>query len=431
MDDIARLYQVFRQSSGITTDSRNVDSGQIFFALKGKRFDGNRYARSALENGAVSAVVDDPNVIESPAYILVDDALVALQKLSAHHRNQFDIDVIALTGTNGKTTTKELLDGALSTRYDVHATKGNLNNHIGVPLTLLGLKDHHQLAVIEMGASAIGEIEQLCRLALPTYGVITNIGAAHLEGFGSIEGVLTAKKELFDHLVDHKGTIFINGSDPRLCDLYAEYPRRKCYGNGRSDFEVVQQKCDPFLHLQLRIEGTIHTVQTSLIGQYNTMNVLSAFAMARQFDVGIEDIIRAVAFYRPQNNRSALKKVGTNHFIMDAYNANPTSMMEAITSFAQMNVEKKILVLGEMLELGTDSAYEHERLLNSIYDADWSNILVVGYGFKSAAKEKGLTYFDDVHGLAEWFASADIDHSWILLKGSRGVGLERLLEQLN
>lgn len=447
---IESLYNLYLQHPSITTDSRKVDAGQIFFAFKGEHFDGNQYATEVLQKGASVAVIDDASVIPAEVrtgteglqggYFLVPDVLTALQQLSAYHRQQFKtwkrpVKVIGITGTNGKTTTKELLRAVLSQKYSVLATEGNLNNQIGVPLTLLKVNQQHELAIIEMGANHPMDIADLCELVHPDFGLITNVGKAHLLGFGSLEGVIAAKTELYKSLAADGGIAFIDSFNQQLLFKAMEYGvscRPYIPGNVES--------CSPFLSLSLYDTEAIDPiiVNTHLIGSYNAINCQAAATVGRYFEVSVEQVKAAIEGYEPQNMRSQLVDLGQgNQLIMDAYNANATSMNAALTSFQLNEAPHKSVILGDMRELGAESQKEHEVILNFLFTSGikLDMIVLVGEEFCKAFQNKGLTYasqnamnvrcYEQVQALIDDQDVINNLGGTILVKGSRGVQLEK------
>ena len=384
------LYKIFRQHPHITTDSRNVAVDSLFFALSGERFNGNAFAKDALEKGAAYAIMDDTEYyFESDKTILVEDSLTTLQELARCHRQQFEIPVFAITGSNGKTTTKELLATVLSCHYNVHYTQGNLNNHIGVPLTLLSMPEDTEIAIIEMGANHIGEIATLCSIALPTHGLITNIGKAHLEGFGSLEGVKKAKAELYDFLATHNGLAFVNIDEDFLEALAEPVQYIARYGNGfgslRARFRAML--LDEFPHLKVYFiseEMEDFIVQTQIYGRYNYANILSAIAAGMYFRVPAHKIKTAIEAYVPASNRSQIMERGTNTIILDAYNANPVSMHKALESFTDVDAKYKVAILGDMLELGETSITEHQHMIEYALTLNLNSLVLVGKQFKIA-----------------------------------------------
>ncbi|MEM7102199.1 MAG: UDP-N-acetylmuramoyl-tripeptide--D-alanyl-D-alanine ligase [Bacteroidota bacterium] len=440
-DQINFLYDVFARSSGVTTDSRKINDGSIFFALKGERFDGNRFALKAIEQGAILAVVSDPNLAENDNCFLVEDTLVTLQQLARHHRRQFDIPFLAITGSNGKTTTKELTYAVLSKAYQTYATRGNLNNHIGVPLTLLDIGADAELAIVEMGANHVGEIGFLCSIAEPEYGLITNVGKAHLEGFGGIKGVIKGKGEMFRYLEANKGTAFVNLLQPHLSDMARGVEKIIGFGTTESQPYIVNLTDSyPFLSLEwcYNLEGKqeIQNIQTSLYGKYNFHNILAAIAVGWYFKVPPIDIKSAIEAYVPANNRSQIAKHGTNVFYLDAYNANPVSMRLALETFGALEETNKVTILGDMKELGHESTAEHQAiidLLNELTDSKFpiSNTILVGeefYQLSYFVSEK-LKFYRDTGALKDWFSKQKFTDTHFLIKGSRSIGLERLLDE--
>ena len=447
---IEEIYGLYSNTAGVCTDTRNIVCGGMFFALKGETFNGNRFAQAALDAGAAYAVVDEADVEESnpEKFILVEDVLTALQQISRYHRKRFRIPVLALTGTNGKTTTKELVAACLRKKYNVVATQGNLNNHIGVPLTLLRIDETTQAAVIEMGASAPGEIETLVKLACPSFGLITNVGKAHLQGFGSLEGVMATKGELYDNLNEYRKIAFVNIDNPILASMAVQRERMHIvpYGIKNDSAKViVDEGGSPFLKMVIpnpcftavKQEGKPDwiTVDTNLIGGYNADNVLAALCVALYMDVAVEDAVAAIGEYVPSNNRSQLTKTERNSLIVDAYNANPTSMRAAIENFAALKMPGKVLVLGDMLELGEDSLQEHKGILQLAAEKGFERIFLVGNEFAAAAAQVEMhsvecSLFEDSLKLQEYFKEKPLSGCSILIKGSRGKRLERIIEAL-
>lgn len=411
---VERLYDIFCTSEGVQTDSRKVQKGQMFFALKGGNFDGNKYASSALEAGAVVAVVDDPQVAVDERYVLVEDVLEALQAMAHLHRQRLAIPVLAITGTNGKTTTKELVAAVLSRKFRICYTQGNLNNHIGVPLTLLSIPRSTEFAIVEMGASAQREIALLASIAAPNYGLITNIGRAHLEGFGGVEGIRKGKGELYDYLAANDGVAIYRGDDAVLCEMVAEREglRAESYDSGVA-------------------EG----FRSNLVGDYNRFNIAAAVAVGRHFGVEEGQIAAAIAEYVPSNNRSQSMTTERNLLTVDCYNANPSSMAVAIANHlatSHADYEHKVLILGDMLELGEWSHEEHLRVLRQALAGNDVRVLVVGSNFAAAAAECGqrAICFQRAEEACEWLQRERLQRAFVLVKGSRGVGLERVLEAL-
>ncbi len=436
MISIPELYQLFLTTTGITTDSRKVERGSIFFALKGEHFDGNKFAEQTIEQGAAYSVIDDIKLKGIPKLIYVDNVLETMQLLANYHRKQFKIPIIAITGTNGKTTTKELLSSILSEHYRTHFTKGNLNNHIGVPLTLLSMPKETEIAVIEMGANHIGEIATLCKITAPTHGIITNVGKAHLEGFGSFEGVKKAKSELYNYLAENKGVAFINLDEPCLEDLARSIEHKVFYQKSVSpnlSVPVLETKLavtTPLIQIAFLSNRKNQTVEvnSNLFGLYNFNNLQSAVSIGRYFKVPGEKIKIAIEKYIPTNNRSQLLKHGTNTFILDAYNANPTSMRIALDNLSEMIGKKKIIVLGDMLELGDYSEEEHQSIFDYALSKPFFQFIFVGNEFgKNIAKNEAVHHFQNVVELKKWFDQQTYENALFLLKGSRGIQLEKLL----
>ena len=433
--EINELYELYQQSGKISTDSRHVEPGSLFFALKGDRFNGNHFAGQALEAGAAYAIVDEPEaLVPGSNRILVEDVLNTLQQLARFHRRKFNIPVIAVTGSNGKTTTKELLSAVLSVHYPTHFTRGNLNNHIGVALTLLAMPDHTEVAVIEMGANAQGEIAFLCQIAEPTHGVITNIGKAHLEGFGGIEGVKKGKSELYRYLEGRKGTIFVNVEEPFLRELSDTAPKRVLYGlseapaAGAYPIGIKLLEVQPFVHLAMADEtGQLLEIHSHLIGHYNVGNLTTAIALGQYFKVPAQKIKAAIEAYIPGMNRSQILSLGSNTMILDAYNANPSSMEAALRNFAALPQHPKVAILGAMFELGEAAAEEHARIGRLACELGFEEVVLVGADFQATAGALGLRHFPNVFALREWFKAQPWEGTHFLLKGSRGMQLEKVL----
>ena len=422
-----QLYNLFKDSTGVSTDSRTVDRGQIFFALWGDNYNGNKFAAEALARGAKCAVIDDP-LFETENTILVDDCLFELQALAAHFRKEMNVPVIAITGTNGKTTTKELLAAILLKKFKVHYTKGNLNNHIGVPLTILSAPAGTEMLIIEMGASHIGEIRTLCLIAKPDFGIITNIGTAHIEGFGSIDGVAKAKTELYEHLRKVNGIALYNDKDPLLAEKIFRIVNRAVPFSDPTGIDLLINKIPSDLNLRISVTFLHHTyeVSTNLFGSYNLENVRAAMATGLFLGVDIKDIIEAVEKYQPANNRSQIKDTKCNTLICDSYNANPTSMIVAIDSFLAIKADHKAIILGDMLELGEKSEEEHLKVLKAIQSGIAEKVFLVGPVFQKVSAKSGFKAFSNVDGLTEFLASEPLKGNTILIKGSRGIRLEKV-----
>lgn len=425
---IIDLYDLFIHNPQITTDSRNCPKGSIFFALKGDKFDGNQYAGKALASGCVYAVIDNPDYYIGERTILVDNVLKTLQQLAHHHRKVLGLPIIGITGTNGKTTTKELLAAVLSTKFNLLYTEGNFNNHIGVPLTLLRLTHDLEMAVIEMGASHPGDIKELVDIVHPNYGIITNVGRAHLEGFGSFEGVIRTKGELYDYIRRSKGKIFIKKENEYLQSI-AKGIEQITYGNGDDAFASGQVvSCDPFLVFNWKQQGKLHTVETHIIGSYNLDNVLAAVAVGRFFKIPAERISRAIAAYEPTNNRSQFKKTDNNELIIDAYNANPSSMKVALDNFITMPVQPKAIILGDMRELGPTSDELHAEVVAQIKKGQFDKVFLCGEHFSKVGKE--FSPFATTEAMVEELRKQPLKGYHILIKGSHSMGLEKLADIL-
>ncbi len=429
--DTSQIYKLYLENRLISTDSRRISPGCIFFALKGENFDGNQFAAQALEKGAAYAIVDDPAAVTSDKIFLVENTLEALQDLARLHRKSFGFPVIALTGSNGKTTTKELIRCVLSTRFNTYATQGNLNNHIGVPLTILSADERSvEMLIVEMGANHEKEIALLCSVAQPTHGLITNIGKAHLEGFGSLDGVKKAKGELYDYLSKKKGTVFVNAKNDILMEMAS---KRRAFGeiifynsdNQPSMPRIVGQS--PFISYTA---GDM-TVSTNLVGEYNFNNICAALSIAGYFGVPADDAHLAVSNYVPDNNRSQIVKQNSNTIILDAYNANPSSMTAALENFAKMEASHKMVVLGDMLELGNESRAEHELLGETIAKGKFDTVVLFGKEIAHALRSLPKAYyFPDKFSLHNWIMDNPRQNSLILIKGSRGMGLESIVNFL-
>ena len=466
--EIKELYEIYKAHPVVTTDSRNCPEGSIFFALKGETFDGNKFAMQALEKGCAYAVVDDLTqctmhnaqcTINESQFIEVDNVLDSLQQLARYHREQLDIPFVGITGTNGKTTTKELVATVLSKKYRVHYTQGNFNNHIGVPLTLLSIKPNCEMAVIEMGANHPGEIKALADIALPTCGLITNVGKAHLEGFGSLEGVINTKKELYDNLAERGGHVFVNAANPLLmkaldnaqCTTNGLEPWRKMHNvqltTYSSNAEVSADvngrllRCAPYVEFEWKSQLSTH-----FVGAYNLDNMLAAITVGLHFGVAEEDICDAISNYVPANNRSQLTKTERNTLIVDAYNANPTSMMAAIDNFELMEGENKLAILGDMLELGEQSEIEHQTIVRRLVESKIERVILVGKEFckctmhdaqptvlslgEKCTIDNRFVVYESLNALLESQCVETLQSQLILLKGSNGIGLYKLIPYL-
>lgn len=421
---IEEIYKIYQQFPHVQTDSRSLQKGEIFFALKGPNFNGNDFTKKALELGAAYVVVDEPVDVENERVIKVDDVLQTLQQLAKYHREQFDIPFIAITGSNGKTTTKELIHEVLSTTYKTYTTKGNLNNHIGIPLTILKIKPDAEMAVIEMGANHLNEIAGYCVYAQPLYGLITNIGKAHLEGFGGVENVKKGKGELFDYLKTHDGTAFVNTDDAAVFDLGKQVKKAVYYGSNSDNIKGKIIKNDPFIEVEIEGEPALQ-IQTNLVGAYNLPNILAAVCIGKNFAVNEQKIKKAIENYQPSNSRSQLIKKDSNTIILDAYNANPGSMKAAIENFASMKGEKKILLLGSMMEMGSDSQKEHADVISLINKYSWDAVVLVGKNFNEIKND--YINLEDSTEAANWLKTKSPKNSLILVKGSRSMQMEKAL----
>ena len=425
--EIEELYNRFTECNGLTTDSRHCPEGSMFLALKGETFNGNAFAAQSLAQGCRYAVVDEPQYAspENPRIILVDNCLETLQKLANYHRRRLGTRMIGVTGTNGKTTTKELIATVLGEKFKVLYTQGNFNNHIGVPLTLLCLKPEHEMAVIEMGANHPGEIKTLVHIAEPDYGIITNVGKAHLQGFGSFEGVIRTKGEMYDFLREKgNATIFIQNENPYLNKIAAGLT---CVRYGQTPGLDVTGKvvaCSPFLHFSWTAEGGSHEVQTHLIGAYNLDNALAAVAIGRYFGVEDTQICHALSSYVPQNNRSQLVHTASNTLIVDAYNANPTSMMAALENFRQMEAAHKVAILGDMKELGEGSHEEHQKVVDFLKECGFERVMLVGPEFGGTSSP--FEHYKDVKEVEALLAAHPLQGCCVLVKGSNSMKLSEL-----
>lgn len=428
---IQNIYEVFRQNPLICNDTRNILPGCIYWAIKGERFDGNTFTAQALENGAAYAVIDNEDFKINDKCLLVEDSLKALQDLATYHRQQLQIPIIAITGSNGKTTSKELLYRTLSTKYNTFATPGNLNNHIGLPLSLLKISGEHEVAVIELGANHQEENAFLCEICLPDYGIITNIGKDHLEGFGGIEGVEKAQIELFDFLKKNKGLAFVNADDERIIK-HLEGLKTFSYGTGNKTEITGKIKARfPFVLAEITDIAGKETIeiQSHLFGSFHLYNILAAASIGKVFGVNLQQVKKAVEDYIPANNRSQILKKDDNIFILDAYNANPSSMSGALADFTDYPAENKILILGDMFEMGEESEQEHLAIVKQIKADNFKQIVLVGTEFaKHAAEIPKADFLHNSEQLKEWYNKNTWQNTVFYLKGSRGMKLERMLE---
>jgi UDP-N-acetylmuramoyl-tripeptide--D-alanyl-D-alanine ligase len=432
MSVIERLYNEFVNSSGISIDTRTLKKNEMFFAISGENYDGNVFAQSALDAGASCVVVSDRSIV-GPKVICVQNSLVALQELASHHRDKLKIPVVAITGSNGKTTTKELINQVLSKKFQTVATKGNLNNHIGVPLSLLAISDTTEIAVIELGANHIGEIRFLCSLTRPTHGLITNIGKAHLEGFGSLEGVKIAKSELYDSLKGSSGVVFVNMSADYLEELSKNVQHKVKYAidNGSSDILIDYRFASDASGSGTRVvlqtsDGEKHPVESVLYGAYNVSNIATAVTLGLYFGVEIEDIAYAIKSYHPDNNRSQIVQKEGKTILLDAYNANPVSMELAVSDMAGRN-ETKCLILGGMNELGDHAHSEHLKLLELVSRFEWGEVLLIGEHFAEMHQSFDFRWFGDVYECQNYLERHLLPDGVILVKGSRSLQMESLL----
>jgi UDP-N-acetylmuramoyl-tripeptide--D-alanyl-D-alanine ligase len=421
------LYKIYLEYSSVQTDTRKLQKGDLFFALKGPNFNANEFAQKAINAGAAYAIIDDEQYAVEGKTIVVSDVLISLQQLAKHHRQQFKIPFIAITGSNGKTTTKELIHVVLSSAFKTYTTEGNLNNHIGVPLTILKIKQDAEIAVIEMGANHLREIASYCTIALPTHGLITNCGKAHLEGFGSEEGVRKGKGELYDHLRAHDGTAFIMWDYPYLRAMSKSIPHIYIYGTNDADIVGNVLRSDQYLEVEFQkgFKGTIHT---NLVGDYNLPNVLAAVAVGKYFNVDEEKIKSSIESYTPTNSRSQLLQKNSNRIILDAYNANPTSMKAAIENFAKAEGNEKILALGAMAELGADSLKEHDDIIKEIDKHQWKDVILVGGDFMKV--DHTYRKFNSPTEAGEFIQNIKPQNAFFLIKGSRSMQMEKLLDYL-
>lgn len=421
-----QLYQLYLQHPSVKTDTRKLQPGDLFFALKGPTFDGNAFARQALESGAAFAIIDDQQYVLDHRTIVVEDVLNSLQQLALFHRKTFTIPFLAITGSNGKTTSKELIHQVLSGTYKTYTTQGNLNNQIGIPLTLLSVKRDAEIVVIEMGANHLKEIESYCTYTLPTHGIITNCGKAHLEGFGSMEGVRKGKGELYDFLRKDSGTAFVMSDYDYLQEMSAGIAEIITYGTKQGDVTGSVHKSDPYLEVNITKGTDIRLIRTRLVGEYNLPNVLVAVAVGKYFNVPDQVIKASIEAYTPSNSRSQLIQKGSNQIILDAYNANPSSMKSAIENFAHLKDYDKVLMLGAMAELGDDSLHEHQSLVQLIKGFTWKQVVLVGSEFLKI--NHPYLAFPDTALAGDWYRQQQFENTQILIKGSRSMEMEKILE---
>ncbi|MDX9696121.1 MAG: UDP-N-acetylmuramoyl-tripeptide--D-alanyl-D-alanine ligase [Bacteroidales bacterium] len=429
---IEELYALFIKHPDVSIDSRNIRKNCLFFALKGERFDGNQFAKKAIEDGAAYAIVDDKTFATDTRCILVNDTLKTLQLLANYHRKKLNIPILAITGTNGKTTTKELVASVLKQKYNTVFTQGNLNNHIGVPLTLLSMNANTEFGVVEMGANHQFEIKALCEIAEPTYGLITNIGKAHLEGFGSFENIIKTKCELYDFLTIHGGTIFYNAENNILKKKLETLDVKKIpYGTSKElKVNGNVNNARPFLSVELNQNENKYIVSTNLIGSYNLENIVAAVCVGDYFGVKSDHIKRAIEEYIPSNNRSQLIKSKDNAIYLDAYNANPTSIRASLQNFIELDIENKCLILGDMLELGSEAEKEHINILRFIEESEFQKVILVGEIFSKLITPENYIKFSNVSQVKLWLEKNKIHNSNVLVKGSRGIKLEQIVNYL-
>jgi len=429
MPSIEFLYSLFKKTKKISTDSRQDCNGEIFIALKGGNFNGNHFAEQAINNGCSYAIIDEKTFVNDDRYILVDNVLDTLQELAIHHRKQLKIPVICITGSNGKTTSKELINAVLSSSFKVSSTKGNLNNHIGVPLTILEIPLDAEIAVVEIGANHIGEIDFLCKIAKPTFGLITNIGKAHLEGFGGIEGVKKAKAELYNYLKIDGGKAFVNSDNKMLMELSAHINCIYYGANNKCKGLIISE--NPFLNIIATLNNSKKlSICSNLMGAYNFENVLAAVCIGNYFGVNSDSIIKAIEDYVPNNNRSQIIESENNTILLDAYNANPMNMKATLNSFSNDPASKKMVILGDMLELGTYSEEEHSSILNLLVKCNFNQVVLVGEQFGKVETTKAGLHFNTVQDAGKWLIENPPVGMKILIKASRGIGLETLIDYL-
>ena len=422
--NIQELHQLFLKSSGVATDTRCIEPNQLFFALKGENFNGNKFASQALKNGAGYAIIDENEYAQTEKFITVNNVLETLQELANFHRNYLGIPILAITGSNGKTTSKELIYAVLSKKFNTVATVGNLNNHIGVPLTLLSMNKTTEFGIVEMGANHPKEIESLCKIAQPDYGYITNFGKAHLEGFGSIEGVIAAKSELYNYLKENNKFLFLNADDP-IQQKQLSYKNSFSFGSSKANIlvEYIVNK----EYAEVLCNGIVFN--SLLTGNYNAINMAAAICVGHYFDVPVKSIKEAIANYTPQNNRSQIIEIGKTTLLMDAYNANPTSMRAALESFNKFPANNKVAILGDMFELGATSEKEHQDLVTYLENLNFNRVFLIGTNFKKAkVNSPKIQQFEKFPELEEAITSTDLQNTKVLIKGSRGMALERLLD---
>jgi UDP-N-acetylmuramoyl-tripeptide--D-alanyl-D-alanine ligase len=433
---IEQIYSYFLKTNRISTDSRDIQKNDFFWALKGDSFNGNNFVKDALQKGALYAISDEKTNQKLKNVILVDNCLETLQKLAQYHRKKIGIKIIALTGTNGKTTTKELIASVLSKKYAVKATQGNFNNHIGVPLTILSFDKNLDFGITEMGANHPGEIKALCEIAEPDFGMITNIGKAHLEGFGSFEGLKNTKKEIYDFLKEKDGVIFYNSDNELLTGLLHKHKKVSYGSHSNADYQVKFISSEPFVKFELRNNKTSEIIQSKLIGSYNFENIAAAVSFGLYFNVPVEFIRSAIENYIPSNNRSQIIKKESSTIISDAYNANPSSVEKALENFKNIPAENKVIILGDMFELGDYAKEEHERIISVLVKKSFENVSIftAGENFLQAKnkidRKNRITSFKKTEELIEYIQKYNFRNTWFLMKGSRGMKIESVIEHL-
>ena len=425
MKELSQLHQLFLESTGICTDTRKLKKGNLYLALKGDNFNGNNFATKALELGADYSIVDEQPEEQNDHIIKVEDGLDTLQKLAAYHRKYLNLPILSITGSNGKTTTKELIREVLSKKYKTVSTKGNLNNHIGVPLTLLSMNKETEFGIVEMGANHQGEIASLCKIAQPDYGYITNFGKAHLEGFGGVEGVIKGKSELYNYLIKNNKTIFINYDDEIQVEK-SEGTDIISFSEGKNaTHQITFLKADPFV--KINTEDT--QINSHLIGTYNAKNIAAAICIGKYFKIPAKGIKEAIESYQSTNNRSQIINQNSNQIILDAYNANPTSMKAALENLEAIPAKNKIAILGDMFEVGNTSAEEHQIIIDLLEKLEFSNMMVCGKNFYQTSTQE-VSKFENFEDLKNYIQRNNFEDATILIKGSRGMALERILEAL-
>lgn len=425
---IEALYQLYLQFPSVQTDTRKIKNGDLFFALRGPNFNGNVFALEALAKGAAYAIIDEPIDSNNEQLILTDDVLTTLQNLAKHHRQQFTIPFIAITGSNGKTTTKELVSTVLASHYKTYTTQGNLNNHIGVPLTILSIPLNAEMAVIEMGANHQKEIESYCKYTLPTHGIITNCGKAHLEGFGGVEGIKKGKGELYDFIRANNGTAFIYWDYEYLQTMSRSIQKIVKYGTQDGFIVGEVSSNNTYLEVSIHNQSKLQKISTQLVGDYNLPNILCAITIGKHFNVPDEKIKSSIENYIPSNSRSQLIQLGTNKIILDAYNANPTSMKAAIENFANLKDNlKKVICIGAMMELGEESLAEHNQIIQLLENYTWEKVILVGGDFKNT--QHSYTFFNTSLEAKNYFKEQNFNHCFCLVKGSRSIQMEKIIEE--